>query len=321
MYKKFYGLNRNPFEIAPDPFFLYATAYHQEALASVYHGVLRRKGFIVVTGEVGTGKTLMVRCLLELFRRQEIASANVFNPSLSRLDFLRYILTDLGINAGAHEKGILLRELYSYLIMRHRKNTTAVVIVDEAQDLEPELLEEIRLLTNLETSQQKLIQIVLVGQPELDQKLDSLELRQLKQRVTLRCQLEPLRESETKSYILRRMQRAGANSHAGTIFPDETIAAIYVYSRGVPRLINTVCENALIAAYAQKAKVVLPCVIDEVARDLRLDVTTLTSVSMPLATNRQRAIASSLLELVDAIERAARGTEVRENSAQKVKVI
>ena len=214
MYKAFYGLTRNPFEISPDPYFLFSTARHNEALASIVHGVLRHKGFIVVTGEVGTGKTLLVRCLLELLRRQEIASANVFNPCLSPLEFLRYIVGDLGIKTANQDKGSLLLELNNYLIARHRKNTTTVLIVDEAQHLEPELLEEIRLLTNLETSQQKLLQIVLVGQPELDQKMDSPDLRQLKQRIAMRCQLEPLQEEETKSYILRRLQRAGANSHA-----------------------------------------------------------------------------------------------------------
>src|ERR1700757_183462 len=256
MYKAFYGLTRNPFEISPDPYFLFATARHNEALASIVHGVFRHKGFIVVTGEVGTGKTLLVRCLLELLRRQDIASANVFNPCLSPLEFLRYIVGDLGIKTTNQDKGSLLLELNNYLIARHRKNTTTVLIVDEAQHLEPELLEEIRLLTNLETNQQKLLQIVLVGQPELDQKMDSSQLRQLKQRITLRCQLEPLQEAETKAYIWRRLLRAGANSHAHLIFPEPTIAEVYRYSKGIPRLINTICENALIAAYARQSKTV-----------------------------------------------------------------
>src|SRR5579864_7578085 len=252
MYKAFFSLTRNPFEISPDPYFLFATARHNEALASIVHGVLRHKGFIVVTGEVGTGKTLLVRCLLEVLRRQGIPSANIFNPRLSPLEFLRYIIGDLGIKVPNQDKGSLLLELNNYLIARHRKNTTTVLIVDEAQHLEPELLEEIRLLTNLETSQQKLLQIVLVGQPELDQKMNSPQLRQLKQRIALRCQLEPLEEHETKGYILRRLQRAGANSHVQPLFPDDTIAVVHRYAGGIPRLINTICENALIASYAQK---------------------------------------------------------------------
>jgi general secretion pathway protein A len=322
MYKRFFGLTRNPFEISPDPYFLFATARHNEALASIVHGVLRHKGFIVVTGEVGTGKTLLVRCLLELLRRQEIASANVFNPCLSPLEFLHYIVGDLGIKTANQDKGSVLLELNNYLIARHRKNTTTVLIVDEAQHLEPELLEEIRLLTNLETSQQKLLQIVLVGQPELDQKMDSANLRQLKQRIAMRCQLEPLQEDETRSYILRRLGRAGANAHANNMFPDETIASVYRYSRGIPRLINTVCENALIATYAGKSQSVRPEVIEEVAKDLRLNVLSHPAVVAPTMTGGQLDIAQSLLQLVEALERVARNSPVRETSSgEGVKVV
>jgi general secretion pathway protein A len=322
MYKKFFNLSRNPFEISPDPYFLFATARHNEALASIVHGVLRHKGFIVVSGEVGTGKTLLVRCLLELLRRFDIASANVFNPCLSPLEFLRYVVGDLGLKTTSQDKGSLLLELNSYLIARHKTNTTTVLIVDEAQHLQPELLEEIRLLTNLETSQQKLLQIVLVGQPELDQKMDSPDLRQLKQRIAMRCQLEPLQESETKQYILRRLQRAGANSHASTMFPDDSIATVYRYSKGIPRLINTICENALIAAFAEKSQVVRTEVIDEVAKDLRLNVLTHRPIAANTVTDRQRAVAQSLLGLVEALEQIARPTDVREAPTnQGVKIV
>jgi len=322
MYKTFFGLTRSPFEISPDPYFLFSTARHNEALASIVHGVLRHKGFIVVTGEVGTGKTLLVRCLMEFLRRQEIASANVFNPCLSPLEFLRYIVGDLGIKTANQDKGSLLLELNNYLIARHRNNTTTVLIVDEAQHLEPELLEEIRLLTNLETSQQKLLQIVLVGQPELDQKMDSAALRQLKQRIALRCQLEPLQEEETKSYILRRLQRAGANSSATTMFPEETIASVYRYSKGIPRLINTVCENALIISYAGKAESVRPEVIDEVAKDLRLNVLSRPARIAPSVTAAQRDIAKSLLQFVETLERVARNSPVQETSSDRgVKIV
>jgi general secretion pathway protein A len=322
MYKTFFGLDRNPFEISPDPYFLFATAHHNEALASIVNGVLRHKGFIVVSGEVGTGKTLLVRCLLEFLRRHDIASANVFNPCLSPLDFLRYIVGDLGIKTASQDKGSLLLELNNYLIGRHRKNATTVLIVDEAQHLEPELLEEIRLLTNLETSQQKLLQIVLVGQPELDQKMDSPDLRQLKQRIAMRCQLEPLQEHETRSYILRRLQRAGAHSNATTIFPGETLVSVHRYSKGIPRLINTVCDNALIAAYASKSPSVCPEIIDEVAKDLRLNVLSRPVVVMPTVTAGQREIAKSLLHLVEALERVARSNPVRETPVdQGVKIV
>src|SRR5712691_88798 len=190
MYKKFYGLKRNPFEMSPHPYFFFLTEQHNEALAAIYYGIARRKGFVVMTGEVGTGKTLLVRYLLELLNRQQVAFANVFNPLLSGIDFLRYIAGDLGLKLDNQSKSSLLLELNNFLIARHRKGLPTVLVVDEAQHLFPEVLEEIRLLTNLETSQQKLLQILLVGQPELDQKLDSHELRQLKQRIALRCHLE-----------------------------------------------------------------------------------------------------------------------------------
>ncbi len=312
MYKQFYGLTRNPFEISPDPYFLFPTARHNEALASICHGVFGHKGFIVITGEVGTGKTLLLRCLLELLRRRNIASANVFNPALSPLEFLRYIIGDLGLKVGSQDKGTLLLELNGYLISRHRQGLTTVLIVDEAQHLEAELLEEIRLLTNLETSQQKLLQIVLVGQPELDEKMDSPQLRQLKQRIALRCHLEPLHEQEVKGYILRRLDRAGANSHATTIFPDETMVSVYRYSQGIPRLINTICENALIAAYARQLKTVGTDIIDEAAKDLRLNVSTPARVAEGSPhTNTTQSIALTLLQLVEALERAARTSESR----------
>jgi general secretion pathway protein A len=308
MYKKFFGLTRNPFELSPDPYFFFATPRHNEALASVVHGVLRHKGFMVVTGEVGTGKTLLVRCLLELLRRQEVASAHVFNPALPPLEFLRYVTTDLNVKAAGQDKGALLLDLNHFLIDRYRNNRTAVLIVDEAQHLGPEMLEEIRLLTNFETSQQKLLQIVLVGQPELDQKLDSLELRQLKQRVAFRCRLVALEDYETKGYILRRLMRAGADANLHIIFPDLTIAAVYRYSRGIPRLINTICENALISAYVEKSRSVRPEIIDEVATELRLNV-----VMRPAAADLAMTsnAAKSLLQLVEAMEQRVRGPEGR----------
>ncbi len=309
MYKKFFGLIRSPFDISPDPYFLFSTSRHNEALASIVHGVIRRKGFMVLTGEVGTGKTLMVRCLLELLRTRGVASANVFNPRLRPKEFLHYIIGDLGMNpANTENKGTLLLQLYNYLIARQKINQTAVLIVDEAQVMDIELLEEIRLLTNLETAQQKLLQIVLVGQPELDQKMDSPQLRQLKQRTTLRCALEPLQELETRAYIWQRMKRAGANFQAVLIFPPATVQAIFSYTHGIPRLINIVCENALITAYARQSKTVPVEIIDEVAHDLRLRVTSHSFESRDASTEGERILAKSLMDLANMLERAARGS-------------
>src|SRR5579864_8497082 len=207
MYKKFFGLNRNPFEISPDPYFLFLTERHKDALASLYYGIGRRKGFLVLTGEVGTGKTLLVRCLLDLLKRQQVSFANVFNPLLSGTEFLRYVVADLGLRSPDPSKSSLLLTLNEHLIARYRKGLSTVLIVDEAQHLHPEVLEEIRLLTNLETAQQKLLQILLVGQPELEERLDSPDLRQLKQRIALRCRLEAFNEQLTSQYVAQRLRR------------------------------------------------------------------------------------------------------------------
>lgn len=274
MYKAFYNLQRNPFEITPDPSFLFPTKRHNEALASLYYGVQRHKGFVVMTGEVGTGKTLLVRCLLELLNRQQVTYAYVFNSRLAPSDFLRYIAGDFRLPTAGKSIGDVLLDLSSYLIARHKKKLTTVLVVDEAHHLSPEVLEEIRLLTNLETAQQKLLQILLVGQPELDEKLDSFELRQLKQRIAFRSHLEALTELETAGYIERRLHLAGANSRSGLIFSPDAVAAIYEHSKGTPRLINTICENALINGYARQAGVITGEVIKEIAKELRLDIVT-----------------------------------------------
>jgi len=272
MYKSFYKLKRNPFEITPDPSFLFPTRRHNEALAALYYGVRRHKGFVVMTGEVGTGKTLLVRCLLELLNRKNVAYAYVFNSILSPMEFLQYIAGDLGLPTAGKNKSELLLDLSSFLIARHQQKLTTVLVVDEAHHLPVEVLEEVRLLTNLETAEEKLLQILLVGQPELDLKMDSVELRQLKQRIALRSQLEPLTLEETQGYIQRRLQLAAAEGFDPGLFPPETIASIYRHSRGIPRLINTISENALITSFARQLHAIPPDVIEEVAADFRLGV-------------------------------------------------
>ncbi len=272
MYKEFYRLRLNPFEMTPDPSFLFLTRRHQEALIALYYGVHRRKGFVALTGDVGTGKTLLIRCLLRMLKDSEIACAYVFNSRLSTLDFLHYVATEFGLAASGKTKGEVLQDLRKHLIARQQKNLTNMIVVDDAQGLSIKLLEEIRLLTNLETEQEKLLQILLVGQPELDEKLDSFELRQLRQRIALRSHLEPLDLEETGGYIRHRLQLAGAPAEACDLFAEETIERIYRHSRGVARLINTVCENALVTAFARQLTSVPPDIIDEVAYDLRLGV-------------------------------------------------
>jgi type II secretory pathway predicted ATPase ExeA len=254
VYKTFYNLRLNPFEITPDPSFLFSTSRHNEALASLYYGVRARKGFVVLTGEVGTGKTMLVRCVLELLRRTGVAFAYVFNPSLSALEFIRYIAGDFGLPVAGKAKDELILALSAFLVDRHQRKLATLLVVDEAHHLSPELLEEVRLLTNLETTQQKLLQIVLAGQPELDEMLDSFELRQIKQRIALRCHLEPLNLEETRGYIQRRLQIAGVPPDI-MIFSEPATNAIFRHSNGFPRLINTICENALLSGYARRAPV------------------------------------------------------------------
>src|ERR1700753_11290 len=273
MYKAFFHLTRNPFDLTPDPTCFVSHRRHNEALAALYYGVRWHKGFIVVTGEVGTGKTLLLRCLLRLLRAsKDIAYAYLFNSRLSPTEFLQYIFSDFGLPSSGKNKSELLLDLGQFLISRGSKKLTTVLIIDEAHHLSEEILEEVRLLSNLETTDEKLLQIVLVGQPELDEKLDSVELRQLKQRIALRASLGPLDAEETREYIERRLQIAGADPARGSIFPAETIAAIFRHSRGLPRLINSISENALIAAYARQVPTVSPKIVDDVAKEFRLDV-------------------------------------------------
>lgn len=306
MYKTFYNLKANPFDITPDPSFLFPTKRHNEALAGLYYGVRWRKGFVVLTGQVGTGKTLLLRCLLQLLKQsKDVAYAYLFNSRLSPTEFLQYIVSDFGLPSAGKNKGELLFELCNFVVNRGLNKQTTVLIVDEAHHLSTETLEEVRLLTNLETAQHKLLQIVLVGQPELDDKLDSVKMTQLKQRIAIRSHLEPLTAEETKGYIERRLQSAGANSHAEMLFPAKTIATVYRHSRGIPRLINTVCENALISAYAKQLRTVSPQIIDEVADDLRLNVVTSAELETSRAGNEMdiQHAARTLLDLYASLNR------------------
>jgi general secretion pathway protein A len=273
MYNTYFNLTRNPFELTPDPHFLFSTERHNEALAALYCGVRSHKGFVVLTGEVGTGKTLLVRCLLQSLKRsKDVAYAYLFNSRLSPTEFLQYVVSDFGLPASGKNKGELLFELCNYVVSRGRNKLTTVIIVDEAHHLSAEVLEEVRLLTNLETTNEKLLQILLVGQPELDEKLDSVRLRPLKQRIALRSRLEPLDPRQTKEYVEWRLRLAGANSSTSTLFPQQTIAAVYRHSRGFPRVINLICENALSAAYSKNVRSVAPDMVDDIAGEFRLQI-------------------------------------------------
>ena len=272
MYKAYFHLTRNPFDLTPDPNCFVPTPRHNEALAALYYGVRRHKGFVVVTGEVGTGKTLLLRCLLRLLENsKDIAYAYLFNSRLSPTDFLQYVLADFGLPASGKNKADLLLDLSKFLVTRGNRQMTTVLVVDEAHDLPVDTLEELRLLSNLETTEDKLLQIILVGQPELDKKLDSFELRQLKQRVALRTQLGALTAKQTQEYIEQRLRIAGADPTNREVFSQQAIAAVYSYSHGLPRLINILCENALISAYAKEIPTVTARIIEDVAAEFRLD--------------------------------------------------
>jgi general secretion pathway protein A len=280
MYKTYFNLNRNPFELTPDPNCFVPTKRHDEALASLYYGVRRHKGLVVVTGEVGTGKTLLLRCLLRLLEQsKDVAYAYLFNSTLSPTEFLQYAVSDFGLKSSGKNKCELLTELSKFLIARGSRQLTTVLIVDEAHQLSAETLEEIRMLSNLETTTEKLLQIMLVGQPELDDKLDSVGLRQLKQRIALRTQLGPLSADETKMYIEKRLRIAGTDPAATPLFSPHAFARIHRYSQGLPRLINTLCENALITAYARRLPAATAEIIEEVAKDFRLNVSSSTALS------------------------------------------
>lgn len=274
MYRNFFGLQANPFNMNPDPGYLFLTQPMEEALACLIYGVESRKGFVLLTGEVGTGKTTLVNKLLDRLREQNIAAAFVFNPRMNVQQFLNYVLTDFGITNELpskikRDKDEVLRDLNDWLLDRYRSGQTAVLIVDEAQNLSERLLEEIRLLTNLETATDKLLQVVLVGQPELEHKLKQPNLRQLRQRVTLWARTQPLTFDETKAYVAERLRIAGSNGEE--IFDLNALREIHHFSGGIPRIVNLLCEHCLVNAFADQKKLISGDVVEVVARDFDLN--------------------------------------------------
>jgi general secretion pathway protein A len=269
VYKKFFELRANPFSVSPDPRYLFLTRHMQEALDCLTYGVQSRKGFILLSGEVGTGKTTLVNKLLELLHEQQVPTAFIFNSRLDVPTFLNYMMQDFGIPCDAKTKSKVLIEFYNWLLDRYRAGETAVLIVDEAQNLSGELLEEIRMMTNVESSTEKLLQIILVGQPELEQKIKQPQLRQLRQRITLRARTFPLTLGEMKLYVNQRLRIAGSNGQQ--LFDPASLEAIYRYSDGIPRVVNLICEQCLVSAFVDQQKVVKASVVEAVARDFDLD--------------------------------------------------
>lgn len=269
MYKHFFGLRANPFNVNPDPRYLSLTRHTREALTSLAYGILNRKGFILLTGEVGTGKTTLLNQVLDLLSGKRVASAFVFNSRLNVTQLFDLMMADFGIACESGLKSQVLLRLHRWLVERYRAGENTVLIVDEAQNLSLTVLEEIRLLTNLETPTTKLLQIVLSGQPELEEKLKQPQLRQLRQRITLHCKLYPLDLEETGSYIAQRLRIAGANGQP--IFTPEAVERTYAYSLGIPRVINLLCEHTLISAFVDNQRTVSASKVEEVARELELD--------------------------------------------------
>jgi type II secretory pathway predicted ATPase ExeA len=268
MYKEFFGLKANPFNVNPDPRYLFLTRHTEEALACLTYGIQSRKGFVLLTGEVGTGKTTLINKLMEWLRMQQVATAFIFNSRMNVPQFLDYMMADFGIPCDSEEKSQILLRLYNWLLDRYRAGETAVLVIDEAQNLSDELLEEIRLMTNLETFTEKLLQIVLVGQPELEQKLKQPNLRQLRQRLTLRAKTHPLTLDETKAYVGQRLRIAGSDGQQ--IFDPEALVAIHRFSNGIPRIVNLICEHCLVSAFVDQQRVITSTVVEAVARDFDL---------------------------------------------------
>jgi general secretion pathway protein A len=268
MYKAFFGFAENPFNMSPDPSFLFRSAQHEEALANLIYGVQSRKGFVVLTGEVGTGKTTMLECLRDFLSAQQVAYATLFNSRLTVQQFFEMIAYDFGLRCTRTSKTEVLFALNEMIIERANLGRTTVLIVDEAHNLDWDVLEEIRLLGNLENRRGKMLQILLAGQPELDRKLEAPDFRQLKQRVALRCVLQPLQLEETVEYIQSRLTRAGLKEQ--TVLPPEILREIHFRTQGIPRLINAMCDNLLLTAFALETKVVTTAMVDEVTADMRL---------------------------------------------------
>jgi general secretion pathway protein A len=268
MYYSFFGLSRSPFSMTPDPKALFLTDSHREALAGLSYAIVQRKGFVVLEGQAGTGKTTLLRRLLQMLPQTEALTSMVVNPVLTAAEFLELLLMNFNVGDLPDSKAQRLKRLEQLLQCAKRDGKVPVLIIDEAHKLNNEVLEEIRLLTNFETDECKLLQIVLTGQPELRDLLNRPDLWQLKQRVAVRLRIDPLNPEQVKQYIQYRWMRADATTPLP--FSDGVIATIAARSKGIPRLINSICDNALLAAFSDNTRMVSPQTVLEVVGDLDL---------------------------------------------------
>ncbi|MBP6343280.1 MAG: AAA family ATPase [Candidatus Omnitrophica bacterium] len=266
MYTNFYNLKEIPFNITSDPSFFFGSSIHEEAFSNILYGILARKGIVVMTGEIGTGKTTLCRALLNRLD-QQVKTAFIFNPCFSDVQLLQLILRDLGIaNHKTSDKLELIESLNAFLLEQSSQGNNVAIIIDEAQNLDVHQLEQIRLLSNLETEKHKLLQILLVGQPELFDKLKLPELRQLNQRVSVRYHITPLLTEDVKNYIQHRLKTAGSLSKIH--FTEEAFEAVYRHSKGVPRLINVICDRALLAGFVKDTFIIDDAIIHQAAREV-----------------------------------------------------
>ena len=271
MYKTFFGLKENPFNVSPDPRYMFLTKEVEEALSGLMYGIQTRKGILTLIGEVGTGKTTLVNRLLDWLNTQRTKSAFLFNSRMNSSQLLDFVLAEFEIACDSRSKSQQLMKLNQWLVDRFRAGEIAVLIIDEAQNLTFPVLEEIRLLTNFETSTQKLLQIVLSGQQELDEKLKLPQLRQLRQRITIRSKTSPLTKEQTHAYINERLRIAGVMTNGEPIFSPQAVDTIHLYSLGVPRVVNLLCEHALINAYVEHQRTIQPKIVEDVAHEFQLD--------------------------------------------------
>jgi general secretion pathway protein A len=276
MYEKYFQLKTAPFSVSPDPKFLYPTSAVREALATLAYGVNHRKGFILLTGDVGTGKTTILNIFMQWLRSQNAATAFIYNPRLRPEELLDFMLADFHVRCPSTVKSRRLLRLTDWLLERHREGQPVVLVVDEAQQLSADVLEELRLLTNLETPTEKLLQIVLSGQPELVTLLAHPSLRQLRQRITLCCRTGPFSQEQTREYIEQRLNIAGAERK--DVFSPEAVARVHDISGGIARVINVLCEQALIYGYCENKTTIGPEAIDSIAREYNLTGAELTRV-------------------------------------------
>jgi len=267
MYCQYYGFKEKPFNVTSDPAFFFLSRKHKEAIACMSYGIEQRKGIVTVTGEIGVGKTTLCRVLLTIMDKS-VKTALVLNPYFSELQLLEFIVGDFGIKTKRKSRLDFVNELNRFLINEYSLGNNAVIIIDEAQNLNIRQLEQVRLLSNLETAKEKLLQIILVGQPELREKLELPGLKQLKQRVMVDYHIQPLDRNELKEYIVHRLKIAAGDNVKPVEFSDAAINKIYRFSCGIPRLVNLICDRALLAAFTKEKNHICDAITEECIKDI-----------------------------------------------------